>query len=147
MYGQAALASLIEACERQGITFISDEIYHGLTYDERAGTALEYSDNAIVINGFSKYFGLPGLRIGWMILPERLVRKAEIIMQNVSISVPTLSQYGALAAFDYDYLNTVTDIYRKRRDFLYDRLSKLFTIECEASGSFLYLGGCFKIYR
>jgi aspartate/methionine/tyrosine aminotransferase len=136
MYRPESLAALIDACERSGAVFISDEIYHGLTYDAKAHTALEYSDEAIVINGFSKLFGLPGLRIGWMVLPERLMRSAEVVMQNIAISVPTLSQYGAIAAFDYPYLERVAGIYRARRDFLYEGLSRIFTIDAKPEGAF-----------
>lgn len=136
VYNQTALKALIDYCDNQGIYFISDEIYHGLVYEQQAHTALEFSDHAIVINGFSKYFALPGLRLGWAILPESLVRKAEIVMQNLYISAPTLSQYGALAAFDEEHLNQVTNIYRERRNFLYQELSQLFTIEAKPAGAF-----------
>ncbi len=128
------LSELIEYCKN--IYFISDEIYHGLVYDKVIHTALEYSDNAIVINGFSKYFCLPGLRLGWMILPENLVRKAEIVIQNLYISAPTLSQYAALAAFDDEYLDVITQTYRERRDYLYKELSQLFTIDIKPEGAF-----------
>jgi aspartate/methionine/tyrosine aminotransferase len=136
IYNQATLNALINYCEKQGIYFVSDEIYHGLVYGKTAHTALEFSNNAIVINGFSKYFGLPGLRLGWVILPPSLVRKAEMIMQNLYISVPTISQYGALAAFDDEYLNQVTHTYQKRRDYLYNELSQLFVIDAKPEGAF-----------
>jgi aspartate/methionine/tyrosine aminotransferase len=140
VYNKAALKALIDYCENenenQGIYFISDEIYHGLVYGQTAHTALEFSDNAIVINGFSKYFCLPGLRLGWVILPPKLVRKAEIVMQNLYISAPTLSQYGALEAFDDEHLNRVTHTYQNRRNYLYDELSQLFTIDAKPEGAF-----------
>ena len=136
MYGPEALRELIGTCERKNITFISDEIYHGLTYDSRAHTALEFSENAFVINGFSKYFGLPGLRTGWLILPEKYVRNAEIVMQNIAISVPTLSQFGALAAFEYEYLENTAEIYRARRDYLCGELSSMFTLDAKPEGAF-----------
>ncbi|MDQ7056199.1 MAG: aminotransferase class I/II-fold pyridoxal phosphate-dependent enzyme, partial [Persephonella sp.] len=78
---------------------------------------LEFSDRAIVINGFSKYFCMPGFRLGWMILPPELVRKAEIVMQNVFISPPTISQYAALGAFDYKYLQENKKYLRKGETF------------------------------
>ncbi len=136
VYSKENLSSLIEYCDNNGIYFISDEIYHGLVYDKKEHTALEFSDKAIVINGFSKYFCLPGFRLGWIILPSELVRKAEIVMQNVFISAPTLSQYGALEAFDYEYLNYITKTYKKRRDFLYKELSQIFDIDVKPEGAF-----------
>jgi aspartate/methionine/tyrosine aminotransferase len=95
-----ALAALIDAAETLGIRFISDEIYHGLVYDGVAETALKLSANAIVINSFSKYYCMTGWRIGWMVLPEDLVRPVERLAQNFYISPPDISQRAALAAFD-----------------------------------------------
>jgi aspartate/methionine/tyrosine aminotransferase len=95
-----ALTSLISAAEGAGIRFISDEIYHGLDYAFAAVTAAELSPNALVINSFSKYFCMTGWRVGWMVVPEPLVRPIERLQQNLSISVPTLSQIAAEAAFE-----------------------------------------------
>jgi len=95
LYPPEKLRSLCEECERRGISLISDELYHGLVYEGRAHSALEYFDDALVINGFSKYFCMPGLRLGWIIVPEKLCRAAEIIAQNLYISAPTPSQYAA----------------------------------------------------
>ena len=95
-----AMRSLIAAAESAGIRFISDEIYHGLDYAFPAVTAAELSPNALVINSFSKYFCMTGWRVGWMVVPEPLVRPIERLQQNLSISVPTLSQIAAEAAFD-----------------------------------------------
>jgi aspartate/methionine/tyrosine aminotransferase len=116
--------------------FISDEIYHGLVYDAREHTALEFSDNAIVINSFSKYFCMPGIRVGWMILPEELVRPAEILIQNILIGSNTPSQYAALEAFDYEHLESVRNIFRERRDFLYSELKDIFEIDAKPQGAF-----------
>jgi aspartate/methionine/tyrosine aminotransferase len=95
-----AFAALVRAAEDAGIAFISDEIYHGLDYAFPAETALNVSGNAVVINSFSKYFCMTGWRIGWMVVPEPLVRPVERLQQNFAISVPTLSQVAAEAAFD-----------------------------------------------
>lgn len=95
-----ALGALIGAAEQAGIRFISDEIYHGLDYAFPAATALQFSDQAVIINSFSKYFCMTGWRIGWMVVPEPLVRTVERLQQNFAISVPTLSQVAAEAAFD-----------------------------------------------
>jgi aspartate/methionine/tyrosine aminotransferase len=100
MMSREALSGLILAAESAGIRFISDEIYHGLDYAFPAVTAAELSADALVINSFSKYFCMTGWRVGWMVVPEPLVRPIERLQQNLSISVPTLSQIAAEAAFD-----------------------------------------------
>jgi aspartate/methionine/tyrosine aminotransferase len=95
-----ALGDLIGAAQDAGIRFISDEIYHGLDYAFPATTAARWSDQAVIINSFSKYFCMTGWRVGWMIAPPPLVRPIERLQQNLAISVPTLSQIAAEAAFD-----------------------------------------------
>ncbi|MGO4506485.1 aminotransferase class I/II-fold pyridoxal phosphate-dependent enzyme [Bradyrhizobium sp. MOS001] len=100
MMSREALAGLIAAAEDAGIRFISDEIYHGLDYAFPAATAAALSEHALVINSFSKYFCMTGWRVGWMVVPEILVRPIERLQQNLSISVPSLSQIAAEAAFD-----------------------------------------------
>jgi aspartate/methionine/tyrosine aminotransferase len=100
MMSRDALAALIAAAEAEGIRFISDEIYHGLDYAFPAATAAELSPHALVINSFSKYFCMTGWRVGWMVVPAPLVRPIERLQQNLSISVPALSQVAAEAAFE-----------------------------------------------
>jgi aspartate/methionine/tyrosine aminotransferase len=101
MMSREALTGLMAAAEGAGIRFISDEIYHGLDYAFPAVTAAELSPpDALVINSFSKYFCMTGWRVGWMVVPEHLVRPIERLQQNLAISVPTLSQIAAEAAFD-----------------------------------------------
>ena len=100
MMSREALTSLMRAADSAGIRFISDEIYHGLDYAFPAVTAAALSVDALVINSFSKYFCMTGWRVGWMVVPEMLVRPIERLQQNLSISVPTLSQIAAEAAFD-----------------------------------------------
>ena len=136
IYSSDNLKALIEYCEQKDIAFISDELYHGLVYDSKVATALEFSDDVIVINGFSKYFCMPGIRLGWMILPPQLVRPAEIIAQNLYISAPTLSQYAALEAFDYEHLYATREEFRARRDYLYEALSPYFQIDAKPDGAF-----------
>ncbi len=94
-----ALRELVAAAESEGITFISDEIYHGLDYAFAAETAAKLSDSVVVINSFSKYFCMTGWRIGWIVLPPALIRPIERLQGNLAISVPALSQIAALAAF------------------------------------------------
>jgi aspartate/methionine/tyrosine aminotransferase len=136
LYPAEDLKQIVDYCRERGIAFVSDELYHGLVYENPAHSALEFGDEVIVINGFSKYFCMPGLRLGWMVLPEALVRPAEIVAQNLFISAPTLSQYAALEAFDYGYLETVRRTFSERRDFLYDALSEYFAIDARPDGAF-----------
>ncbi len=136
IYTKEELSQLAYYCQEKGIYFISDEIYHGLTYEQEDHTALEFSDRAIVISGFSKWFCMPGFRLGWMILPEDMIQKAERVIQNVFISAPTLSQYSALGAFNYTYLESVRETYRRRRDILYEGLKDIFRIPVKPEGAF-----------
>lgn len=101
---RAGLADIIETCRRLGVRFVSDEIYHGLDYRGPSVSALELSRDAIVINSFSKYYCMTGWRIGWMVLPADLVRRVEMLQQNLFISAPTLSQIAARVALgERDY--------------------------------------------
>src|SRR5262245_43716012 len=97
MMQSQALRDLISAAEDEGIRFISDEIYHGLDYAFPAETAARLSDNCVIINSFSKYFCMTGWRVGWMVVPERLVRPLDRLQGNLAVSVPTLSQIAAQA--------------------------------------------------
>ncbi|WP_185985128.1 pyridoxal phosphate-dependent aminotransferase [Aureimonas mangrovi] len=113
------LRDLVEFCDAAGIWFISDEIYHGLAYGEAPASALEFSDQPIVVNSFSKYYLMTGWRCGWMVLPESLTRVAERIGQSLYISAPELSQVAAAAAFDCrDELEAVKRGYEVNRDLL-----------------------------
>ncbi len=121
-----ALAALVRAADDLGIRFISDEIYHGLVYEGVAETALKTSDRAIVINSFSKYYCMTGWRIGWMVLPEILVRPVERIAQSLYISAPDLSQRAAIAAFDAtEELEIIKAGYAENRRLLLDTLPKI----------------------
>jgi len=135
------LADICSLCERRGIWFISDEIYHGLTYTAAAETALKYSDEAIVINSFSKYFSMTGWRVGWMIVPERLVRAVERLAQNLYIAPPAVSQVAALAAFDAcEELQANVAVYARNRALLLDGLPKV------GLGNIVPADGAFYLY-
>lgn len=113
------LAEICATCQRLGLWFISDEIYHGLTYDAPAVTALAHNDDAIVINSFSKYFSMTGWRVGWMVVPERLVRVIERLAQNLYIAAPAASQVAALGAFDgREELEANKRVYAANRELL-----------------------------
>jgi aspartate/methionine/tyrosine aminotransferase len=117
------LFALMDFCRDEDIAFISDEIYHGLRYTGDDRTALAHSDDAIVINSFSKYYCMTGWRIGWMVLPEDMVRPVERLAQSLYISAPDLSQIAAPAAFACTgELETIKDGYRANRDLLLQRL-------------------------
>jgi aspartate/methionine/tyrosine aminotransferase len=125
MMTAAALADLIRCAEDAGIVVISDEIYHGLDYAFAAESAARLSDAAIVINSFSKYFCMTGWRIGWMVVPPALIRTVERLQQNLAISVPTLSQIAAEAAFDASAeLTQVRQGYEENRRILLDGLPR-----------------------
>ena len=94
------MARITAWCRANGVWFVSDEIYHGITYGDAAPTALQFDADAIVINSFSKYFSMTGWRLGWIIMPAPLREALTRIGQNVTIAAPTLSQLGAEAAFD-----------------------------------------------
>jgi aspartate/methionine/tyrosine aminotransferase len=134
-------AELIQTAEGEGIRFISDEIYHGLDYAFRAETAARLSDRAVVINSFSKYFCMTGWRIGWMLVPEPLVRSVERLQQNFAISVPTLAQIAAEAAFDgCAEMEEIKHGYEENRRILIDGLPKAGLAE------FLPVDGAFYLY-
>ena len=119
MLSPAELAGLVAHCRDRGIRLVSDEIYHGIVYDGVAATAAAFSDSAIVINSFSKYFSMTGWRLGWMVLPPDLLRAVECLAQNLFISAPTLPQLAALAVFDCKAeLDANVARYRRNRDLL-----------------------------
>src|SRR6201998_2962977 len=141
MMSAAALGALIESAEDAGIAVISDEIYHGLDYAFRARSAISLSANTIVVNSFSKYFCMTGWRVGWMVVPPSLLRTVERLQQNLAISVPTLSQIAAEAAFEgRPELETVRRGYEENRRILLDGLPRA------GFDAFLPADGAFYLY-
>src|SRR6266571_4201605 len=141
MMSREALASLMSAAEGAGIRFISDEIYHGLDYAFPAATAAQLSPHALVINSFSKYFCMTGWRVGWMVVPEPLVRPVERLQQNLAISVPTLSQVAAEAAFEgRAEMEAVKHGYEENRRILIEGLPQA------GLNKFLPADGAFYLY-
>ena len=136
-----ALRSLIDVAAQEDIRFISDEIYHGLDYAFPAVTAAALSPDALVINSFSKYFCMTGWRVGWIVAPAALVRPIERLQQNLSISVPTLSQIAAEAAFEgRAEMEAVKRGYEENRRILIDGLPSA------GLDSFLPADGAFYLY-
>ena len=123
MMTKEAIAQLFAAAQGEGIRFISDEIYHGLDYAFAAETAARLAEEAIVVNSFSKYFCMTGWRVGWMVVPPELVRPIERLAGNLAISVPTLSQIAAEAAFDgRAQAEAVKHVYEANRHVLLEGL-------------------------
>lgn len=136
----AQLAKLWQAVRVRGGTLIVDEIYHGLTYGVDAPTALSIADDIIVINSFSKYFGMTGWRLGWLVAPTHLVRDIEKLAQNLFIAPSAPAQHAALAAFAPETI-TILEArraeFRARRDLLLPGLRKLgFRVDSEPQGAF-----------
>lgn len=138
MLGRSEMQALAEYCHERGIRLISDEIYHGITYEAEGVSALNFNEDAIVINSFSKYFSMTGWRIGWMVVPPQLERSVECLAQNLFISPPTLSQHAALAAFDCTaQLDEYVKRYARNRSLLLDELPAMgFDRLAPADGAF-----------
>ncbi len=125
MLTREQIKALVESCGATGRWFLSDEIYHRITYDQEDVSALEAGDDAIVINSFSKYYCMTGWRLGWAVVPERLVRPIERLAQNLFISPPTLSQIAAEKAFDETLLlDANVAVYAENRRLLLEELPK-----------------------
>ncbi|KNG95293.1 pyridoxal phosphate-dependent aminotransferase [Pseudaestuariivita atlantica] len=119
MLDHAALAALIEAAQEAGAAFISDEIYHGLDYGTRAVSALEVSDEVIVINSFSKYFSMTGWRVGWMVVPDHMVRRVENLAANLFICAPHAAQVAALGALEaHEECQANLSVYTRNRELM-----------------------------
>ncbi|PSS63348.1 1-aminocyclopropane-1-carboxylate deaminase [Ensifer sp. NM-2] len=136
--GKAGLKALADYCRAENIAFISDEIYHGLTFAGEEASALEVTDDVFVINSFSKYYCMTGWRIGWMVLPELQVRGFERIAQSLYISPPELSQIAAEAALGAQIeLDGYKAAYAANRDMLLKRLPEIgFSIASPMDGAF-----------
>jgi len=123
--GRQELSELVAWCEAKGVRLVSDEIYHGISFGEPAVSALELTDQAVVVNSFSKYFCMTGWRLGWLVLPEDLIRPVECLAQNFFVSPPSLSQTAAIAAFDcHDELRSHVASYGRKRELLLSELPK-----------------------
>jgi aspartate/methionine/tyrosine aminotransferase len=141
MMQASALRELIAAAQAEGIRVISDEIYHGLDYAFPAETAARISPDVLVVNSFSKYFCMTGWRVGWLVAPELLVRPLERLQQNLAISVPTISQIAAEAAFDgRAEMEAVKHGYEENRRILTEGLPKI------GLDKFLPVDGAFYLY-
>ena len=143
VYREDTIIALDRALAKSGRAFVVDEIYRGLYYGKKVRTALALSDRIIVVDGFSKVFAMTGWRLGWMVVPEELVRPIQTVAQNVFISPPTLSQYAAIKAFDAaQEIEHMRNAYEERRDFLLPELRKLgFRVPVDPDGAFYIYAG------
>lgn len=149
MIQQQELIKLIKAVDEVGGRLIVDEIYQGLVYAENDDTALTFSDDVFVINSFSKYFGMTGWRLGWMIVPDEYIDAVDRVAQNLFLAASTVAQYAALAAFDdstIEILNRRVSKFRDRRDYLLPVLREMgFVIPVEPAGAFYIYADCGSI--
>lgn len=117
--GDAEMAAIAAVCHERGIRIVSDEIYHGLSYVGPVRSMLEFAPDALVVNSFSKYFSMPGWRLGWLLVPPHLIDAARARMGNLFLTPPSLAQHVGLAAFDCrDELDGHIDTYARNRDRL-----------------------------
>lgn len=134
------LAALSSTLKARGGHLVVDEIYHGLTYGIDASSVLEVDDDAFVLNSFSKYFGMTGWRLGWLVAPPDAVGELEKLAQNLYISAPSMAQHAALACFEpatLAILEERREEFRRRRDYLLPALRELgFGIAVEPEGAF-----------
>ena len=138
MLDSKSFRELVAYCSAHDIRLVSDEIYHGITYGADADSALSFAQDAVIINSFSKYFSMTGWRLGWMVMPEDLLRVTESLSQNLYISPPTLSQIAAVAALDCsEELDRNVAQYARNRELLLEELPKAgFDSIAPADGAF-----------
>ena len=134
------LKYIYDYCAKKKIRLISDEIYHKIEYEKNVSSILNIGMNAIVVNSFSKYFCMPGWRLGWVIIPEFLKQNFLKLSQNLFISSGNIAQYSALKVFECkDDLKTLVDEYHKTRNFIYKILKEVAVIDFEVpKGAFYY---------
>ncbi len=141
----AELLSLAQAVREKAGYLVVDEIYHGLGYGVATPSVLEVDDDAFVINSFSKYFGMTGWRLGWLVAPSAAVPELEKLAQNLFISMSTMAQYAALAGFEpatRAILDERRDTFAARRDYLLPELKRLgFEIPQQPDGAFYIYAG------
>jgi len=142
MIDEKELKKICEWCEANGVRLVSDEAYHGITYETSAMTALKYSNTAIVLNTFSKYFAMTGWRLGWMVSPDvAMADRVKRLAENFCVSPPTISQYVAMETFEHrDILDSYVRQYRQNRDILREGFPKagIKTLSQGAGAFYLY---------
>jgi len=148
LVGEAELKAMYDFVKKQNGTLVVDEIYHGLVYDTQAKTALAISDDIFVINSFSKYFGMTGWRLGWLVVPDEYVDAVDRLAQNIFLAAPTVAQHAALTAFEpvtIELLNQRRDEFAERRNYLLPALKEIgFDIPIVPDGAFYLYANCEK---
>ena len=146
--GRDALQALYDLVDEKNGYLVVDEIYHGLEFGNKATSILEITDDAFVMNSFSKYFGMTGWRLGWLVAPEAAVPELEKLAQNLFISMSTMAQHAALAGFSPEsrqLLDERRDIFAQRRDFLVPALKEIgFEVPYHPDGAFYVYAGVEK---
>ncbi len=146
LLGENKLREFHAIAAAQGGSLIVDEIYHGLVYDEPVTTALAISDDIFVVNSFSKYFGMTGWRLGWLIAPDAYVADIDKLAQNLFLAAPTIAQHAALKAFDEESISILESRrlqFQQRRDYLLPALRELgFEIAVVPQGAFYLYANC-----
>ncbi len=143
------LNAIVDVVKQKNGVIIMDEIYHGLVYGVKAQSVLQYTENAFVVNSFSKYYGMTGWRLGWLVMPDEYVQAVENMAQNIFLAAPTPSQYAALAAFNNEtkqILEQRRETFQQRRDYLLHALKALgFKIQAEPQGAFYIYANCSEL--
>jgi aspartate/methionine/tyrosine aminotransferase len=151
LVGQENLRAIVEKVHALGGKLIADEIYHGLVYQGEAATALSVSDEVFVINSFSKYFGMTGWRLGWLVAPETYVREADKLAQNIFLAASTPAQYAALAAFQPETIAILEQRrveFQRRRDYLLPAVRNLgFDVPINPQGAFYLYADCSRFTK
>ncbi len=149
LINSAQLQSMVAVVDKFNGVIVMDEIYHGLVYQQQPRSILEYTDNAFVINSFSKYYGMTGWRVGWGVVPENYITVIDNFAQNIFLAAPTPAQYAALAAFDAEtkiILEQRRQAFEQRRDYLLPEIKMLgFNVSAEPQGAFYIYADCKKI--
>ncbi|MEJ2114936.1 MAG: aminotransferase class I/II-fold pyridoxal phosphate-dependent enzyme [Gammaproteobacteria bacterium] len=140
------LQNIADFCESRGVFLLVDEIYHGLVYGKVPKTAVGLNDNTFVINSFSKFYGMTGWRVGWIVSPKAYLEDLNKLAQHAFLAAPTPGQYAALAAYDsttHNILIERRDEFKKRRDYLYQALAELgFKMRVKPQGAFYIYADC-----
>jgi aspartate/methionine/tyrosine aminotransferase len=143
---EPALRDIVSLAKQKGGVIFMDEIYHGLVYGAAAPSILQYTQDCFVINSFSKYFGMTGWRVGWLVAPREYVNAIDNFAQNIFLAAPTPAQHAALAAFEpasIAILEQRRDEFRARRDYLIPALRDIgFNIRTEPQGAFYIYTDC-----
>ena len=147
--GNESLQKIADFCESKGVFLLMDEIYHGLVYSHAPKTAVGINENTFVINSFSKFYGMTGWRVGWIVSPKNYLNELNKLAQHMFLAAPTPGQYAALAAFDnktHKILVERRDEFKSRRDYLFEALASIgFKMRVKPEGAFYIYADCSEL--